>query len=96
MVLVANSARMPFPVGGYIAFRLSLNADVPVWNGPGAGCAVVLELAVLHWRIVTLAGIVQKNPVASIFGYSKTDSIAWSPGRNLCTLAGIAEVAVVL
>src|SRR5437764_4628484 len=70
MVRVAYSARMPFQVCGDIAFRLALNADIGVRNGPGAGGAVVLKVPVLHRSMVAITGVVQQNPVASIFGYS--------------------------
>ena len=96
MIQVANSARMPFHVRGHIAFSLALNADVGVRNGPGAGGAVVLKVPVFHWSMVAITGIMQQNPVASIFGYSKAHSIASPLCGNLCALTGIAEIAEVL
>jgi len=96
MIQVANSARMPFHVCGHIAFSLALNAGIRMWDGPSAGGAVVLKVPVFHRSMVTITGIMQQNPVASIFGDSKAHSIASPLCRNLCALAGIAEIAEVL
>ena len=85
----------PLQIGNDIAFCLALNADVRVWDGPGAGGAIVLELSVLHRSVVTLTGIVQQNPVASIFSYGKAESIAGPLGGNFCALS-IAEITEIL
>ena|SRR5947209_8167499 len=78
-----ESAWPSLKVRNQVAFRLALNAGIRVWEGPGAGDAVVLKLSVLYRSVVTLTGIVQQNPVASIFGHCKTHSVTPPFGGNL-------------
>jgi hypothetical protein len=83
----------PLQISSHKNLSLALQALISMGHRPGARGAVILKLAVLHRSMLALAGIVQQDPAASIFGYGKTDGVTAALGRKLPALSGVSNVA---